>query len=259
LDIEINHDSALVKPETKPEPKLEEAAVKVDTVVAQRVSSITVVDSPKQVVKGGLTPNNSNTKIVLAPATDSAAGEKQKEMPPVVDAANDTSKGKKAVGLTSNNPNTKIVVVPPVIAETAPAEKPKAETVKAEVITAPAEKAKAEEVKTDSVVVASAVPVPSNLACKEVATEKDFFNVRKSMVMGTDADEMIMAGKKAFKEKCYSTAQIRNLCVLFLSDADRYSFLDAAYPYTSDAGNYASLSDLLKESYYLNRFKAMLK
>jgi hypothetical protein len=257
LDIEINHDSTLIKPEAA----LEQNGAKVETKEIEKLVPPTVGDTPNQAVKTGLTPNNSNTKIVVAPTVDSTRDKQQPVDQARVEAENDTSKGKKGVGLTSNNPTTKIVVVPTVPVENAPVEKAKVDTpnIKTEVITAPVEQPKVEEVKADSVVPAASVPAPANLACKELATDKDFFNARKSMVMGADADEMIMAGKKAFKEKCFSTAQIRNLCVLFLSDADRYSFLDAAYPYTSDSGNFVTLSDLLKETYYLNRFKAMLK
>ena len=65
--------------------------------------------------------------------------------------------------------------------------------------------------------------------------------------------------KKALKEKCYTTEHVRNLSVLFLSDAGKYQFLDVAYPFTYDSYKYSSLVDLLKDNYYIDRFKAMIR
>lgn len=130
---------------------------------------------------------------------------------------------KKEAGLTSNNSNTRIVTV--------------AGT-------------------TEPVLPASLYVNP---ACRQNANEKDFFAVRKKMAGTDDADEMVGVAKKAFKEKCFTSEQVRNLAVLFLDDAGRYNFLDAVYPYTSDQPNFKKLADLLKDDYYIKRFNAMLK
>lgn len=99
----------------------------------------------------------------------------------------------------------------------------------------------------------------TNSNCKAVAEDKDFYALRKKMVGQNDVDEMTRLAKKSMKEKCYSTFQIRNLSALMITDADRYQFLEMAYPFVSDANNFASLSDLLKDNYYGDRFKAMLR
>ena len=115
------------------------------------------------------------------------------------------------------------------------------------------------EVKKDSsLVVASVLKLP-NSNCRAEADEKDFFNLRKKMASEDGADEMVMVAKKAMKEKCYSTMQVRNLSVLFLNDADRYQFLDAAYPFTHDAYQYNTLINLLYDNYYVQRFKSMIR
>jgi hypothetical protein len=98
-----------------------------------------------------------------------------------------------------------------------------------------------------------------NSNCKLQAEEKDFFALRKKMVADDDTDNMILIAKKAMKEKCYTTQQIRFLSGLFLTDADRYQFFDAVYPFAYDAYLYDSLSDMLKDTYYLQRFKAMIR
>jgi hypothetical protein len=95
--------------------------------------------------------------------------------------------------------------------------------------------------------------------CVVTANDKDFFDLRKIMAALNGNEEMIDAAKKYFKGVCFSTAQIKNLSTLFLDDAGKYSFFDAAYNYVSDVENFASLQSELKDPYYINRFKAMLR
>jgi|GEM_PF-5520664 len=115
-------------------------------------------------------------------------------------------------------------------------------------------------VKTkDSVPATTNGAVLSNSNCSAQADEKDFFALRKKMIAQEGTDEMILVARKGMKEKCYTTDQIRNLAVLFLTDADRYQFLDAAYPFTYDANKYSGLVDLLKDSYFVDRFRAMIR
>jgi Domain of unknown function (DUF4476) len=98
-----------------------------------------------------------------------------------------------------------------------------------------------------------------NSDCRSFATEDDFFKLRGKMSNEKSDDDMIDAAKKAFKKKCYSTEQVKNLGVLFLSDEARYKFYDTAYPFVHDTGNYARLEQELKEEYYRNRFRAMIR
>jgi hypothetical protein len=98
-----------------------------------------------------------------------------------------------------------------------------------------------------------------NSDCKANATEDDFFKTRKKMVAEDTDEAMVDAAKKLFKQKCYSVEQIKNLSLLFLNDAGKYKFFDAAYPYTSDTQNFASLEALLKDEYYIKRFKSMIR
>ena len=79
------------------------------------------------------------------------------------------------------------------------------------------------------------------------------------MAAGSNDNNMIAEASKAFKTKCFSTLQIRNLSALFLNDEYKYKFLDAAFQRVSDAENFASLETVLKDDYYINRFKAMLR
>ena len=72
-------------------------------------------------------------------------------------------------------------------------------------------------------------------------------------------EEKIMLAKKLFKEKCFSVKQVKALSELFTTDEAKYKWFDAVYPFTSDATNFGSLGELIKEEYYHNRFKAMLR
>ena len=96
-------------------------------------------------------------------------------------------------------------------------------------------------------------------SCNEVATESDFFKLRKRMAAAESDDEMITEAKKVFKIKCFGTAQLKNLSTLFLNDEGKYKFFDAAYKYVSDAEAFSSLQTELKDEYYTTRFKAMLR
>ncbi len=69
---------------------------------------------------------------------------------------------------------------------------------------------------------------------------------------------MIKVAKKFFRSKCFTTDYIKNLSGLFLTDDGKYNFFDAAYPFVSDSGNFYMLEALLSDTYYINRFKAMI-
>ncbi|MES1216216.1 MAG: DUF4476 domain-containing protein [Bacteroidota bacterium] len=96
-------------------------------------------------------------------------------------------------------------------------------------------------------------------SCIEVAIDSDFFQLRKKMVAENTDAAMISEATKYFNTKCFTTLQVKNLSTLFLTDEGKYKFFDAAYPYISDVTNFSTLQSELKEDYYINRFKAMLR
>jgi Domain of unknown function (DUF4476) len=97
-----------------------------------------------------------------------------------------------------------------------------------------------------------------NSDCKAFANDQDFLKLRKKMASESGTEQMIKVASKVFREKCFSTAQIKNLSYMFLTDEGKYMFFDAAYPHTSDSDEYPSLSSQFSDVYYLNRFKAMI-
>ena len=116
------------------------------------------------------------------------------------------------------------------------------------------------EVKTDTTIQqVISKPIIINSDCKNFATNEDFLKLRKKMAGDENPEDMIMAAKKAFKSRCFTTEQLKNLSVLFFKDSGRYSFFDVAYPFVSDSQNYSLLESQLTETYYINRFRVMIK
>ncbi len=100
---------------------------------------------------------------------------------------------------------------------------------------------------------------PKTMKCAFAASENDFLKLRKRMA-GVNGDEaMLSEAIKAFKAKCYAVDQLKNLSTLFLNDAGKYRFFDAAYATVFDPANFSVLQAELKDEYYINRFKAMLR
>lgn len=93
--------------------------------------------------------------------------------------------------------------------------------------------------------------------CKAFAAEKDFLRLRKNMASKTNDEAMIDEAKKYFRYGCFSTIQIKNLSVLFLTSSGKYQFFDAAHRHISDLDQFSTLQSELKDEYYLKRFKAL--
>ena len=94
--------------------------------------------------------------------------------------------------------------------------------------------------------------------CQVVAGNDDFLKLRKKMAGRTNDDGMLDEARKYFREKCFTTEQIKNLSSMFLSNAGKYNFFNSALNYVSDKENFSSLQSELKDEYYVNRFKEML-
>lgn len=112
--------------------------------------------------------------------------------------------------------------------------------------------------KADSTAPVNAVAM-INSNCKGYASEEDFLKLRKKMAAEDKDDAMIAVAQKFLKAKCYTTDQVKNLSVLFLKDEGKYRFFDLAYQFVSDSNNYSILELQLSDSYYISRFKAMVR
>lgn len=119
-------------------------------------------------------------------------------------------------------------------------------------------KAKGQEKETEQLVIKQNQPVKKN-NCQLIGDETDFFKLRRKMASEVKDDDMILEAKKIFKTKCFTTSQIKNISTLFLNDNGKYNFFDVSYQHVSDIENFNSLISELKDEYFQNRFKAMLR
>lgn len=102
-------------------------------------------------------------------------------------------------------------------------------------------------------------PGTQKTSCSSSASENDFLKLRKKMAGQKTEEAMINDAKKAFAAKCFNTVQIKNLGNLFLNEASKFQFYEAAYPFSSDRDNFAVLQAELKENYFIHRFKNLVK
>jgi hypothetical protein len=101
-------------------------------------------------------------------------------------------------------------------------------------------------------------PASLKSQCVSLATDDDFFKLRRDMTAKNNDEEMIAQAKKYFKGKCFRTEQIKYLTALFLTEESKYQFFDAAYTHVSDQEKFKFLQSELKDIYYINRFKALI-
>ncbi|MBP6686891.1 MAG: hypothetical protein KA160_03450 [Lacibacter sp.] len=97
-----------------------------------------------------------------------------------------------------------------------------------------------------------------NSNCKDFATEDDLVKLRRRMATQRKDDQMVDEAKKVFRNKCFTTGQLKNLSALFITDEGRYRFFDAALPFVTDYSNFKSLGETIQDDYYKRRFIALL-
>ena len=97
-----------------------------------------------------------------------------------------------------------------------------------------------------------------NSNCKDFATEDDLIKLRRKMATQRKDEQMVEEAKKAFRTKCFTTSQLRNMSALFLTDEGRYRLYDAALPFVTDYGNFKTLGETINDEYYKRRFIALL-
>jgi hypothetical protein len=269
-------DSSLLShPVVQVKPKPEEAVVKETVAVKQGtpqspVAVSTANEQPETAVKKDIV-----TKETVAPVTQEAQPEVKKEEPTqpapedykrsIVTKKSETANAE-GLGITFVDtfdggadtiditiPNQKSIVID------TPQQKPVAVAKQfLEITNASEEKA---EVKKDTVTAKAAEPSAAaklKPQCAALSTDDDFFKLRRDMAAGKNDDEMIAQAKKYFKNKCYRTEQIKYLSTLFLTDEGKYQFFDVAYRHVSDQEKFISLQSEIQDSYYINRFKALI-
>jgi hypothetical protein len=97
--------------------------------------------------------------------------------------------------------------------------------------------------------------VSYNTNCLALAVESDYNRVRRAMSSETSDDKMIQAAADNYKNRCYTTEQIRKLGFLFVSEQSRCNFFIAAKPHIYDLLAYASLESLFTSPAILEQFR----
>ncbi|HXD78844.1 MAG TPA: hypothetical protein VN616_13600 [Puia sp.] len=95
-----------------------------------------------------------------------------------------------------------------------------------------------------------------NSDCHNYATEYDIDKLRVKMLEATGDDDRLTIARKVFKTKCFYTLQIRALSEVFASDAGKFRFFEAAWPFAADE-HFHELSTLLRDPVYIGKFKTM--
>lgn len=98
-----------------------------------------------------------------------------------------------------------------------------------------------------------------NSNCKNIADEEDYAKLRKKMAEQTTDEKMINEAKKVYRNKCFTTSQIKGLSTLFLSDEGRFKFFDASFVSVADSSEYPTLQSEFIDPAYVARFKALLQ
>jgi hypothetical protein len=92
-----------------------------------------------------------------------------------------------------------------------------------------------------------------------IATENDFLQLRKKMILEENEDRMISISEKAFEQLAYTTDMVKKLSGLFLKEKNKLTFLLNAYKYVSDKQNYRPLSTVLSEEKSINQFNQLFE
>src|SRR5258708_18570284 len=95
-----------------------------------------------------------------------------------------------------------------------------------------------------------------NSDCHNYATDYDVDKLRVKLLGASKDEDRILAARKVFKARCFTTRQIRALSEVFTSDAAKFHFFETAYPFCSD-DQFRELSSLLADPVYGSKFRVM--
>jgi hypothetical protein len=98
-----------------------------------------------------------------------------------------------------------------------------------------------------------------NSDCQVYAGENDVDKLRVKMLTQAGDDEKLIVARKVLKQRCFTTRHIKALSEIFSTDEGKYRWFDTAYPFVSDPSNFEKAGTVLKDEYFINRFKAMIR
>ncbi len=208
-------------------------------------------------IASGQKASNVREKIAEMPTVDTATLQLKYANNAVTNATNQVETTATSVITTNKNAlsNTAIVKLSSNVSETGVTEiyLDKGDTVK--IFIPNNAKAKADAVTNE--------PASTNKPDKSVknctfASNEDFVKLRAKMASYADERDMLIAGAEAFKEKCFSVEQVKNLSYLLISEQNKLDFLLSAKKTVYDAYNFSTLQALLSKPEIIQQFRNAL-
>jgi hypothetical protein len=98
-----------------------------------------------------------------------------------------------------------------------------------------------------------------NSDCSKFANDHDVDKLRVKMMNEKDAGNRIFIAHKVFKSMCFSTKQVKALSELFPGDELKFRFFETAWPFVSDTLQFKTLEETLTDSFFITRFRTLLK
>jgi hypothetical protein len=100
-------------------------------------------------------------------------------------------------------------------------------------------------------------PVLGNSDCRGYASDDDVNQLKAKMMTAISDRARIDLAKKVFRNRCFTSSQVKALNKLFMNDEGRFGLLEAAYPFVTDSEQFKSLVNLLTDPNVVGRFKKM--
>lgn len=90
--------------------------------------------------------------------------------------------------------------------------------------------------------------------CSEKVSDKELARLRSKMALAVTDETMITEAQSVFSDKCMTSSQVKRLSELFVTNAGKYSFFKAVYPFVSDKQYFYTLRSELTDDHYNSRF-----
>jgi hypothetical protein len=104
---------------------------------------------------------------------------------------------------------------------------------------------------------AKASAKPDRTDCKSSESVAQLGDLRRRMEALRDEEAQVAEAVREMRLRCFSTAQVRSLLVVFGREEGRFKLMNAAYPLVRDPSAYPDLLPILKDPYFIHRFKRM--
>jgi hypothetical protein len=99
---------------------------------------------------------------------------------------------------------------------------------------------------------------PERTDCQGMVSVSELGQLRRRMEAIPDEDAKVAAALREFRLRCFTTEQVRSLLVVFFREEGRFKLLDAAYPRIFDPQVFLSLEAVLKDPYFIHRFRKLV-